>query len=47
VEPALEFARIRPDLVTLVQTKGGGHTGSWNVDPEQYEGAVRTFMSAL
>ncbi|GAA4574659.1 alpha/beta fold hydrolase [Planotetraspora kaengkrachanensis] len=47
VEPALEFARVRPDLVTLVQTKDGGHTGSWNVDPEQYEGAVRTFVSGL
>ncbi|GAA4579971.1 hypothetical protein GCM10023194_06990 [Planotetraspora phitsanulokensis] len=47
VEPALEFARSRPDLVTLVHTKGGGHTGSWNVDPEQYEGAVRTFVSGL
>ncbi|WP_203978098.1 alpha/beta hydrolase [Planotetraspora silvatica] len=47
VEPALEFARIRSDLVTLVRTKGGGHTGSWNVDPEQYEDAVRTFVSGL
>jgi pimeloyl-ACP methyl ester carboxylesterase len=47
VEPALEFAEARPDVVTLVQTKGGGHTGSWNVDPEQYEDAVRAFMARL
>lgn len=26
--PAIEFTQARPDLVTLVQTNGGGHTGS-------------------
>ncbi|GII52442.1 alpha/beta hydrolase [Planotetraspora thailandica] len=47
VEPALEFAEARPDIVTLVKTKGGGHTGSWNVDPEQYEQAVQEFLGRL
>ncbi|MET9340337.1 hypothetical protein [Nonomuraea sp. NPDC003804] len=27
IGPALELARARPDLVTLVQTCGGGHVG--------------------
>ncbi|MCT9929785.1 S9 family peptidase [Planotetraspora sp. A-T 1434] len=47
VGPALELAKARPDLVTLVQTRGGGHTGSWNVDPARYEEALRTFASSL
>ncbi|MGW0191985.1 hypothetical protein [Nonomuraea sp. NPDC003201] len=37
VEPSLRFAELRPDLVTLVRTKGGGHVGSWNVDQARYE----------
>ncbi|WP_327088767.1 alpha/beta hydrolase [Nonomuraea sp. NBC_01738] len=45
--PALEFARVRPDLVELVRTKGGGHCGSWNVDPAAYEKAVTDFIRKL
>ncbi|MFI6298371.1 alpha/beta hydrolase [Nonomuraea sp. NPDC050790] len=45
--PALEFARIRPDLVNVVRTKGGGHVGSWNVDPEAYEKTVTDFTTKL
>jgi pimeloyl-ACP methyl ester carboxylesterase len=43
--PAIEFARSRPDLVTLVTTAGGGHTASWNVDPQRYESTVSTFLA--
>jgi pimeloyl-ACP methyl ester carboxylesterase len=45
-DTALRFARSRPDLVTLVATSGGNHTGSWNVDPYRYETALRTFLAA-
>ncbi len=38
VDRARAFAAKRPDITTLVETKGGGHTGSWNVDPDVYEG---------
>lgn len=44
--PSLRFAAARPDLVTLVTTSGGDHTRSWNVDPQRYESAVRTFLAA-
>ncbi|ETK35369.1 alpha/beta hydrolase family protein [Microbispora sp. ATCC PTA-5024] len=47
VEPALAFARARPDLVTLVRTTGGGHTGSWNAGPARYERELRSFVSSL
>jgi pimeloyl-ACP methyl ester carboxylesterase len=43
---ALRFASSRPDLVTLVATGGGNHTGSWNVDPRRYENALRDFLAA-
>ncbi|MEU6782582.1 alpha/beta hydrolase [Nonomuraea angiospora] len=46
VEPSLRFAELRPDLVTLVRTKGGGHVGSWNVDQARYERALRDFLTA-
>jgi pimeloyl-ACP methyl ester carboxylesterase len=44
--PSLRFARTRPDLVTLVTTSGGNHTGSWNVDPNRYQSAVRDYFAA-
>jgi pimeloyl-ACP methyl ester carboxylesterase len=43
--PSLDFAAARPDLVTLVTTTGGGHLGSWNVDPAGYRNAVRAFLT--
>jgi pimeloyl-ACP methyl ester carboxylesterase len=48
VPPAasLQFGHLRPDLVTLITTSGGDHTGSWNVDPVRYDDAVRDFLSA-
>jgi pimeloyl-ACP methyl ester carboxylesterase len=45
--PAHEFARSRPDLVTLVSTTGGGHIASWNVDPASYESAVITLLDRV
>ncbi|MEW9550016.1 alpha/beta hydrolase [Nonomuraea sp. NPDC050783] len=47
IAPALRFAQLRPDLVTLVRTHGGGHVGSWNVDPARYEQALRGFLTKL
>ncbi len=44
-DQALRLARLRPDLVTLVATSGGEHTGSWNVDPGRYETALRAFLA--
>jgi hypothetical protein len=41
------FASARPDRVTLVTTRGGGHVASWNVDPPRYEAAVRTFLDRV
>ena len=42
--PSLEFARARPDLVTLVVTNGADHTGSWNFDSTSYESALSSFL---
>ncbi|MEU6711048.1 hypothetical protein ABZ897_06165 [Nonomuraea sp. NPDC046802] len=42
---ARRFAQLRPDLVTLVRTRGGGHVGSWNVDRPRYEQALRDFVT--
>ncbi|NUW43676.1 alpha/beta hydrolase [Nonomuraea rhodomycinica] len=47
VGPALRFAAARPDLVTLVRTRGGGHVGSWNTDPGRYERALRDFATRV
>jgi uncharacterized protein len=43
-QPGRLFARLRPDLVRLVETEGGGHTRSWNVDPTRYEGELAGFL---
>jgi pimeloyl-ACP methyl ester carboxylesterase len=39
-----QLANARPDLVTYIQVPQAGHTGSWNVEPEQYETAVESFL---
>ncbi|WP_061291146.1 alpha/beta hydrolase [Herbidospora cretacea] len=44
VDRARAFAAARPDITTLVETKGGGHTGSWNVDRDLYEKALTEFL---
>ena len=45
--PAREYARIRPDLVHLVETAGAGHTRSWNADPATYERELSTFLARV
>lgn len=42
-----ELAEKRPDLVTYERFAGAHHTGSWNVDPERYEGALSEFLTRL
>jgi pimeloyl-ACP methyl ester carboxylesterase len=43
--PTRHFARLRPDLVQLVETAGGGHTKSWNLDPDRYEEELARFLA--
>ncbi|GII26049.1 alpha/beta hydrolase family protein [Planosporangium mesophilum] len=45
--PTRLFARLRPDLVRLVETRGGGHTRSWNVDPARYEAELAAFVGEV
>lgn len=42
-----QFADARPDLVEYVRTSGATHVGSWNLDSERYESAVRRFLNGL
>jgi pimeloyl-ACP methyl ester carboxylesterase len=46
-EPTRRFARLRPDLVRLVETSGAGHTRSWNVDSERYEAELTDFLRGV
>jgi hypothetical protein len=46
-QPTHLFARLRPDLVRLVETSGGGHTRSWNVDPKRYEAELAGFLGEV
>ena len=39
-----ELAKDRPDLVTLVETKGVEHVRSWNADPAAYDARIRKFL---
>lgn len=43
---SVEFAKLRPDIVTLV-TNDSGHTRSWNIDPEAYAAAIDEFLNDL
>jgi fermentation-respiration switch protein FrsA (DUF1100 family) len=47
VETSDELASQRPDLVTYVRTEGDGHVSSWNLHPDEYEAAVRAFLTRL
>jgi len=44
-EPTREFAAASG--AQLVETKGGGHVRSWNVDRTGYEASVREFLGSL
>ncbi len=43
-EPTRAFAEARPGAVRLVETRGGGHCRSWNMDPDRYEDELRRFL---
>jgi uncharacterized protein len=44
IDPSIEFARARPDLVTFFPVAGAGHTESWNVNPARYSARLRAFL---
>ncbi len=46
IGPSRRLAKLRPDLVELVETQGAGHVSSWNIGPEAYESRVVEFLSA-
>jgi pimeloyl-ACP methyl ester carboxylesterase len=45
--PTRQWAAARPDLVTLIETRGGGHARSWNVDPTRYESEINAFVKRV
>jgi uncharacterized protein len=47
IAPSEAFAAALPRLVTFVKTPGAGHVESWNVDPQRYDAAVRTFLLSV
>ena len=44
VAPSLELAKRNPEMVTLETFRHARHTKEWNVDPERWERAVRTWL---
>lgn len=47
VSVSITLAERLPELVTYVPFRGAPHVGSWNVDPERYETAVREFVERV
>jgi hypothetical protein len=45
--PAKRVAAARPDLVTLHLTPGAEHTRGWNVDPEGFDAAMRSWLARV
>jgi pimeloyl-ACP methyl ester carboxylesterase len=45
--PSRRLALARPDLVTLVSSRGARHTKEWNVDPDGWDTAVARFLLSL
>ena len=41
------FAASRPDLVTYERLEAADHVGSWNIDSERYEAAIRLFLERV
>lgn len=41
------YAQARPDLVTYLRVEGADHTLVWNVNPQNYEDALTTFLKQL
>lgn len=46
-EPALKFAVLRPDLVTVNRQKSGEHVKLWNVEQGRWEEITETFIRGL
>jgi pimeloyl-ACP methyl ester carboxylesterase len=44
IEPAEDLARIRSDIVSLIELPGVGHAVGWNADPSGYEASVNAFL---
>ena len=40
-----EFAKLRPDLVTLVRCPEAEHIACWNLDPQAYAAKVTSFLN--
>ena len=47
VSVSTTLAERLPELVTYVRFSGAPHVGSWNMDPERYETAVREFVERV
>ncbi len=47
ISTSRELAKDKPDLVTLVETRGVEHVRSWNADPQAYDEHIRTFVNDL
>lgn len=45
--PSRRLAAARPDLVTLQTVPDAAHAAMWNRDPENYEEALRRFLTPL
>jgi uncharacterized protein len=45
VDVSNRFAAARPDLVTYHRMHGAEHVAAWNVDRENYEQAIRSFLA--
>jgi pimeloyl-ACP methyl ester carboxylesterase len=46
-KPALEFAALCPELVTVHRVPLGEHVRLWNVEPERWDDATLTFLRRL
>lgn len=45
--PAIQFAQLRPDLVSLNEVSSGEHVKLWNVDPTSWESSIEAFVTEL
>lgn len=45
VGPSLELAKRNPEMVTLETFRHALHTKEWNVDPQRWDNAVRSWLS--
>ena len=45
--PSKALAAARPDLVTYVDVPGARHTRAWNVDPQEYERRMTSWLRSV